>query len=59
MLNLSQLMREQGEGELPGGNSHSSGVIWSSVFLLLPPSGASVYVAYNPPNPNKKNQEEE
>lgn len=54
MLNISQLMREQGEGELPGGNPHSSGVIWSLVFLLLPPSGASVYIALQSCQPKQK-----
>lgn len=54
MLNISQLMREQGEGELPGGNPHSSGVIWSLVFLLLPPSGASVYIARQSCQPKQK-----
>lgn len=58
MLNISQLMREQSEGELPGGNSCSSGVIWSSVFLPLAPSRASIHIALQSCQPKHKNQGE-
>lgn len=38
-------MREQDEGELPGGSPRSSEVIWSYVFLPLAPSVASIHIA--------------
>lgn len=58
MLNISQLMGEQGEGELPGGNSCSSGVIWSSVFLPPACSGVSICIALRSCQPKHKNQGE-
>lgn len=50
-------MREQSEGGLSGGNSHSSGVIWSWFSFLWPPPEWAFALPYYPPSPNTKNGE--